>query len=68
MNVGMFIKQIRKKLKLSQLEFATLVGVNQVTISHCERGLRKPSVKVLNAIVSVATERNIDIKINDIFN
>ncbi|MHC4792290.1 MAG: helix-turn-helix domain-containing protein [Planctomycetota bacterium] len=36
------IIQIRKKLKLTQEKFATLIGVSPQTLSRWERGLFKP--------------------------
>ena len=37
------IKRIRKKLKMSQEEFARTIGVSFVTINRWELGLAKPS-------------------------
>lgn len=35
-------KSIRKKLKLSQSQFASLIGVNLATLKNWEQGRRKP--------------------------
>jgi len=37
------VKKIRKKLKISQSVFASLLGVETRTISNWEQGLRRPS-------------------------
>ena len=36
------IQSLRRRLGLSQADFARVLGVSKVTISHWEQGLRKP--------------------------
>ncbi len=51
-------KLIRKKLKLTQLEFASFVGVNEYTLKNWEQGRRRiPSTaKTLFRIANVHPE------------
>lgn len=37
------IKRFRERMKLSQAEFAELIGVNKRTLQEWEQGRRKPS-------------------------
>lgn len=37
------LKEIRQELKLTQTEFAEVIGVRQATISDWERGIKLPS-------------------------
>jgi DNA-binding transcriptional regulator YiaG len=37
------IKQLRKKLELTQQELADLIGVNRITVHRWECGKKKPS-------------------------
>ncbi len=41
-----FIKEYRKKLKISQTELAERVGVRRETIGRLEKGLYNPSLKL----------------------
>lgn len=45
--------------KLSQLEFAKLVGVNQSTVSRWEAGRLDPSRSEMEAIRKLAAERQV---------
>ncbi|WP_195270307.1 helix-turn-helix transcriptional regulator [Eubacterium sp. 1001713B170207_170306_E7] len=47
MNIGEFIKEIRKKEGLTQKEFAEKLGLVQATISAYEKGIRSPTFKVM---------------------
>ncbi len=50
------IPSIRAKLKLSQAEFATLIGVNQSTVSRWESGQSSPSELELAGVRAKAAE------------
>lgn len=41
------LKAIREELNLTQVEFASAIGVDPSTISRCERGLAEPNLTVL---------------------
>ncbi|MFP4460976.1 MAG: helix-turn-helix domain-containing protein [Thermotogota bacterium] len=47
MAIKSLLKELREKRGLSQNKLATLLGLNMSTISAYERGIRKPSKKVL---------------------
>jgi len=50
------VKQIREKLKVSQTEFAHIIGVSENTIQNWEQGRRKPEGPAI-ALLRV-TEKN----------
>ena len=41
-----FIKEYRKRIKMSQTELASRVGVRRETIGRLEKGLYNPSLKL----------------------
>jgi len=41
------VKELRTSLRLTQVEFAALLGVRQATISDWERGAKKPTRSML---------------------
>lgn len=47
------IKELRKKDKYTQKEFAELLGVGQTTIANYEKGLRVPDAEKLNKIADI---------------
>ena len=49
-NVGRFIREQRSAAKMSLRKLATLAGVSNPYLSQIERGLRRPSAEILNAI------------------
>ena len=63
MELSELIKNIRSHQKLSQAEFANLIGVTQQEISKLERNKTTLSVKLLSQI-SVATKMPIGLLIN----
>ena len=50
MDIGTKIKTLRLRAGLNQAEFARRIGVSQHTVSHIERGARKPKWEVLAMI------------------
>jgi len=59
LEIGRKIKTIRLRAGLNQAQFARRIGVSQHTVSHIERGARKPSWDVLGRIC-----RNFDVSAN----
>jgi transcriptional regulator with XRE-family HTH domain len=49
-DVGRFIRDQRRAAQLSVRKLATLAGVSNPYLSQIERGLRRPSAEILNAI------------------
>lgn len=50
MSIYSRIKRLRKKLKLSQSDFANKLGLSQNTIANYELGRRTPSEQVIRSI------------------
>ena len=48
--IGERIKEVRMKLRLSQQELASELGISQGHLSEVERGIRKPGGEMLNAL------------------
>ena len=49
------IRKVREKLKLSQSEFALMIGVSQRTLQNWEQGRRRPEGPA-NALLKVAAK------------
>jgi transcriptional regulator with XRE-family HTH domain len=49
-DVGRFIRDQRRAAQLSVRKLASLAGVSNPYLSQIERGLRRPSAEILNAI------------------
>ena len=47
------IKELRKNKHLSQLDLADKLGVNKVTVSQYERGVRRPNIDVVAALCDI---------------
>ncbi len=50
MNIGLAIKQLRKKNKLSQRELAEHCGMTQTALSQIESGIRKPNAESMKKL------------------
>lgn len=50
MNVGEKIKELREKTKMSRSDFAKVAGISASYLSEIERGLKKPTLNILNKI------------------
>lgn len=50
---GILISQLRRERRMSQDEFAKLIGCTKQTISNYERNMRKPDYETLEAIADV---------------
>ena len=57
------IKKIRKKLIITQIEFAEVLGVSQMTVYKWENGKASPTPRHIKKIVEVCKQNNIDIEI-----
>ncbi|MBG5927581.1 helix-turn-helix domain-containing protein [Providencia rettgeri] len=61
------IKLIRKKLGLSQSEFASLIMVSQSNVSHYERGNQRVPQDIAGRVISLASERGVALSFDDIY-
>lgn len=52
LDIGLRIKELRKRNNLSQVEFCDLIGVKQANLSHIENSGKKISVEILHKIIS----------------
>jgi transcriptional regulator with XRE-family HTH domain len=50
LDVGRFIREQRRAARLSVRKLASMAGVSNPYLSQIERGLRRPSAEILNAI------------------
>lgn len=55
----MFIKEIRKKKGITQIELAEIIGIDQSTLSRYENGKRKVDIKTAQKI-AIAFEVSLD--------
>lgn len=53
MNYQRLVKELRKKLILSQEEFAKLLGVSFASINRLESGRHEPTIKIKRKIVEL---------------
>jgi DNA-binding transcriptional regulator YiaG len=54
------VRAIRRRLKLTQVAFARLVGVHEITVSRWENGalaIREPTAKLLRLLLRQAPPR-----------
>ena len=51
------LKQLRKEKKLSQEEFANIIGVSRYTITKYETGEREPDIKTIIKIALLYRQR-----------
>lgn len=61
------IKLIRKKLGLSQSEFASLIEVSQSNVSHYERGNQRVPQDIASKVIGLASERGMNLSFDDIY-
>lgn len=64
-NLGLKIKEQRKKLGLSQFELAEMVDIHEKQVYRIEMGLNSPSITTVLKIIHVL---NMDIRVLDINN
>ena len=61
--LGTRVYELRRRLNLTQAQFAEKVGVSNDTISRIERGIRSPSFDVLERIA-----KGLDVEVRELFN
>jgi DNA-binding transcriptional regulator YiaG len=59
MDWASIIKQLRKKLALSQSKFGTLLGVSMVSINRWENGQNEPTMKVKRKIKELCEQNGL---------
>lgn len=65
MKYAVAIKKLRKKLLLTQNEFAELLGVTLVTISRWESGKFEPTMRVKRQLRELFEKNNIEIEVEE---
>lgn len=61
------LKDLRIKLGLSQSAFCKCVGLAQASISHWEKGLRRPMIEKVMLIIDFAKSKGIKVKQTDLY-
>lgn len=62
------MRELRVKTKLTQVEFANLLGSYQPTIANYERGVRIPDIPLLrDRIIPLAAQYGMELKIEDFY-
>ncbi|WP_415246195.1 helix-turn-helix transcriptional regulator [Thauera sp.] len=62
------ITSIRKRLGMTQAEFAAAIKVSQGSVSHIETGRQAVSPAVAGRIIQTASQRGIGVTYDDIYN
>ncbi len=62
MNWSNIIKKIRKKLFITQEEFASMLGVCFASINRWENGHCEPTMKAKRKIAKICEEHNIEME------
>lgn len=65
MKYAVSIKKLRKKLLLTQREFAELLGVKLVTVSRWESGKFEPTMRVKRKLRELFEKNNIEIEVEE---
>lgn len=65
MKYAVTIKKLRKKLLLTQSEFAELLGVKLVTVSRWESGKFEPTMRVKRKLRELFEKNNIEIEVEE---
>lgn len=55
------VKKLRDKLIMTQMEFATYLGVSFQSVNRWEAGTHKPTTKIKRKIVELCKTNNIEI-------
>lgn len=61
------IKKIRLEMNLSQDKFSSCLKVSQSTLSHYEKGVRLPDIKIAKKIVKFALSQGIQTSLDKIY-
>ncbi len=62
MNYQELVKEIRKKLIITQEELAVILGVSFASINRWETGKHEPTTKIKRKIVELCKQYNIDME------
>ena len=65
MKYAVAIKKLRKKLLLTQSEFAELLGVKLVTVSRWESGKFEPTMRLKRKLRELFEKNNIKIEVDE---
>lgn len=65
MKYAVAIKKLRKKLLLTQSEFAELLGVKLVTVSRWESGKFEPTMRLKRKLRELFEKNNIKIEVEE---
>lgn len=65
MKYAVAIKKLRKKLLLTQSEFAELLGVKLVTVSRWESRKFEPTMRVKRKLRELFEKNNIEIEVEE---
>ena len=65
MKYAVAIKKLRKKLLLTQSEFAELLGVKLVTVSRWESGKFEPTMRAKRKLKELFEKNNIEIEVEE---
>ena len=61
--IGSFLAQRRKSLKVCQRDLAALSGVSEHALVNLERGIGNPTLKLVNAVAdALGLELNLSVK------
>ncbi|HGJ5866451.1 helix-turn-helix transcriptional regulator [Arsenophonus nasoniae] len=61
------IKKLRKKIDMSQIAFAKVLGLSQGAVAHYEKGRRSPNVDMAKKILSAFNNRGVYCTFEDVF-
>ena len=61
-NYKILVKEIRKKLIITQVELAYILGVSFASINRWETGKHEPTTKIKRKIVELCEANNIDLE------
>lgn len=67
MSKNKLICEIRQRLKLSQKDFAQILGITAATVSFYESNSRSPSPRIALILLRIGRELGLSITIEDIY-
>lgn len=66
MSYGIKLKEIRKKLGMTQIKMAETLGVTQAMIPHYEKSEVYPTYKIIKIYMRLAKEVKVPLKIEEL--
>ena len=60
-NYSYYIKELRKRMLVSQTELAEILGVSFASVNRWEKGHHEPTIKVKRKIVELCKENDIEL-------